>query len=128
LTTIEFVDQALRDGQQSLWGMQRAYQAADALSHLARTGFRTVNLTGAGKFTVLLRHLRDDPEASTDFLVEGLRHAAGDGARCLDPSAAQPREDPQAFPPRTERRGPPPALHDLQRGGRRHEGGWSDPY
>ncbi|MCW2682039.1 MAG: Oxaloacetate decarboxylase alpha subunit [Frankiales bacterium] len=73
MTTIEFVDQTLRDGQQSLWGMQmRAYQAADALPHLARTGFRTVDLTGAGMFTVLLRHFRDDPWASTDFLVKGL--------------------------------------------------------
>lgn len=74
MSTIEFVDQTLRDGQQSLWGMQmRAYQAADALPHLGRTGFRTVDLTGAGMFTVLLRHFRDDPWASTDFLVQGLR-------------------------------------------------------
>lgn len=73
MTTIEFVDQTLRDGQQSLWGMRmRAYQAADALPHLAKTGFRTVDLTGAGMFTVLLRQFRDDPWASTDFLVKGL--------------------------------------------------------
>lgn len=73
MTTIEFVDQTLRDGQQSLWGMRlRAYQAADALPHLDRTGFRTVDLTGAGMFTVLLRQFRDDPWASTDFLVGGL--------------------------------------------------------
>ncbi len=72
---IEFVDQTLRDGQQSLWGLRmRAYQAADALPHLDRTGFRVVDLTGPGMFTVLLREFRDDPWASTDFLVQGLPH------------------------------------------------------
>lgn len=71
--TIQFVDQTLRDGQQSLWGLRmRAYQAAEALPHLDRTGFEVVDLTGAGMFTVLLRMFRDDPWASTDFLVKGL--------------------------------------------------------
>lgn len=70
---IEFVDQTLRDGQQSLWGLRmRAYQAADALPHIDQTGFRVVDLTGAGMFTVLLREFKDDPWASTDFLVKNL--------------------------------------------------------
>lgn len=70
---IEFVDQTLRDGQQSHWGMRmRAYEAAEALPHLARTGFRVIDLTGAGMFTVLLREYADDPWATTDFLVRGL--------------------------------------------------------
>ena len=74
--TIEFVDQTLRDGQQSLWGLRmRAYQAAQALPHIDRTGFEVVDLTGAGMFTVLLRMFRDDPWASTDFLVGGLPHS-----------------------------------------------------
>ena len=73
MTQIEFVDQTLRDGQQSLWGMRlRAYQAARALPHIDRTGFRVVDLTGAGMFTVLLRQFRDDPWASTDFMVKNL--------------------------------------------------------
>ena len=73
MTTIEFVDQTLRDGQQSLWGIRmRAYQAARALPHIDRTGFRVVDLTGAGMFTVLLRQFRDDPWASIDFLVKNL--------------------------------------------------------
>ncbi len=71
---IEFVDQTLRDGQQSHWGMRmRAYEAAEALPDIARTGFRVVDLTGAGMFTVLLREYADDPWATTDFLVQGLR-------------------------------------------------------
>ena len=73
MSIIEFIDTTLRDGQQSLWGMRmRAYQAARALPHIDRTGFRVVDLTGAGMFTVLLRQFRDDPWASTDFLVENL--------------------------------------------------------
>ena len=71
--TIQFVDQTLRDGQQSLWGLRmRAYQAAEALPHIDRTGFEVVDLTGAGMFTVLLRMFKDDPWASTDFLVHNL--------------------------------------------------------
>ena len=70
---IDFVDQTLRDGQQSLWGIRmRAFEAADALPHLARTGFRTIDLTGPGMFTVLTREFNDDPWDTTDFLVAGL--------------------------------------------------------
>jgi oxaloacetate decarboxylase alpha subunit len=70
---IDFVDQTLRDGQQSLWGIKmRAYEAAEALEHLDRTGFHTIDLTGPGMFTVLVREYGDDPWDSTDFLVAGL--------------------------------------------------------
>jgi oxaloacetate decarboxylase (Na+ extruding) subunit alpha len=73
MADVEFVDQTLRDGQQSLWGLRmRAYQAADALPHLDATGFRVVDLTGPGMFTVLLREFADDPWASTDFLVQNM--------------------------------------------------------
>ncbi len=73
MTHIDFVDQTLRDGQQSLWGMRmRAYEAAEALPHLDRTGFKVIDLTGAGMFTVLLRSFADDPWATTDFLVANL--------------------------------------------------------
>ncbi|MGQ0629490.1 MAG: carboxyltransferase [Sporichthyaceae bacterium] len=73
MTHIDFVDQTLRDGQQSLWGMRmRAYEAAEALPHLDRTGFKVIDLTGAGMFTVLLRSFADDPWATTDFLVKHL--------------------------------------------------------
>ncbi|MCW2682049.1 MAG: Pyruvate carboxylase [Frankiales bacterium] len=72
-TVIDFVDQTLRDGQQSLWGIRmRAYQAAQALPSIDRTGFSVVDLTGPGMFTVLLRQFRDDPWVSTDYLVQNL--------------------------------------------------------
>src|SRR5580692_8585235 len=70
---VELIDQTLRDGQQSLWGLRmRPFQAAPALPHLNRAGFRTIDLTGPGMFTVLLRTYREDPWAATDFLVAGL--------------------------------------------------------
>lgn len=70
---VDFIDQTLRDGQQSLWGLRmRAFEALPALPHLDRTGFRTIDLTGAGMFTVLLRTFKDDPWESTDLLVAGL--------------------------------------------------------
>lgn len=70
---IDIVDQTLRDGQQSLWGLRmRAFEAAGALPHLAGTGFSTIDLTGPGMFTVLTRDYADDPWDTTDFLVAGL--------------------------------------------------------
>ncbi|MEU6643586.1 carboxyltransferase [Saccharomonospora sp. NPDC046836] len=71
---VEFIDQTLRDGQQSLWGLRmRAYQATPALPYLDRAGYRVIDLTGAGMFTVLLRTFADDPFATLDHLVAGLR-------------------------------------------------------
>ena len=70
---VDFVDQTLRDGQQSLWGIRmQAHEAADALPHLARAGYKTIDLTGAGMFTVLLREFAVDPWATLDFMVAGL--------------------------------------------------------
>ncbi|HEX6229212.1 MAG TPA: hypothetical protein VFZ41_07085 [Solirubrobacterales bacterium] len=78
---VEFIDQTLRDGQQSLWGIKmRAYQATPALPHLDRTGFRVVDLTGGTFFVVMLRESRDDPWAALDHIVKGLpstSHRAG---------------------------------------------------
>lgn len=71
---IQFVDQTLRDGQQSLWGLKmQPFEASAALPHLRDTGFRTIDLTGAGMFTVLTRDIAVDAWAALDFLVAGLR-------------------------------------------------------
>jgi oxaloacetate decarboxylase alpha subunit len=73
---VEFIDQTLRDGQQSLWGLQmRAYQAAEALPHLDRTGFRVVDLTGAGMFQVLIRNFKENPWDVTDYLISNMPHS-----------------------------------------------------
>ena len=51
---IELVDQTIRDGQQSLWGMRlpagMALPVADALD---RAGFRAVDVTGSSLMEVL---------------------------------------------------------------------------
>jgi oxaloacetate decarboxylase alpha subunit len=76
MAEIKFIDQTLRDGQQSLWGMRmRACQATPALPHLNATGFDTVDLTGGTFFVVMLRESGDDPWAALDWLIEGLPDA-----------------------------------------------------
>ena len=53
---VGFIDQTLRDGPQSLWGMRmRAYQAKPILPHLNATGFDTIDLLGATTLVVMMR-------------------------------------------------------------------------
>jgi len=73
---IEFLDQTLRDGQQSLWGMRlQAGMALPAAPLLARTGFRVIDLTGSSHFEVLIRHCRENPWEMMDLLVEAMPRA-----------------------------------------------------
>lgn len=70
---IDFIDSTLRDGQQSLWGLNmRAFEAAGALAPLSETGFSTIDLTGPGMFQVLTRDYHDDPWDHLDFLVKSM--------------------------------------------------------
>ncbi|HEX4108693.1 MAG TPA: hypothetical protein VHX88_11195 [Solirubrobacteraceae bacterium] len=63
MARIEFVDQTLRDGQQSLWGMRmRAGMVTPVAPYFDRGGFKAVEVGGGGGFLeVLLRNVRDDP-------------------------------------------------------------------
>ena len=59
---VEIIDQSLRDGVQSLWGMRiRAGMVTGAGRHLDRAGYDTVELPSGSFFSVLLRYLREDP-------------------------------------------------------------------
>lgn len=70
---IEFLDQTVRDGQQSLWGMRmQARHALAAGADLDRTGFRVIDLTGSHHFEVLIRHCREDPWAFMDAMVAAM--------------------------------------------------------
>lgn len=70
---VEFLDETLRDGQQSLWGMRmQAGMALPATGFLDRTGFRVIDLAGSSLFEVLARHCQEDPWASLDALVESM--------------------------------------------------------
>lgn len=70
---IELLDETLRDGQQSLWGMRmQAGMALPAAPALDATGFRVIDLTGSHHFEVLIRHCRENPWAMMDALVEAM--------------------------------------------------------
>jgi oxaloacetate decarboxylase (Na+ extruding) subunit alpha len=67
---IEFLDETMRDGQQSLWGMRmQACMALPVAPLIARTGFRVIDLTGSSHFEVLIRHCRENPWDMLDLLV-----------------------------------------------------------
>jgi oxaloacetate decarboxylase alpha subunit len=60
--TIGVIDQTLRDGPQSWWGMRlRKDMGLPIAGELDRTGFRTIDLVGSSIFEVLVRHCREDP-------------------------------------------------------------------
>ena len=62
MKTVEFVDQTLRDGQQSWWGMRLRLGMALPIAELTdRIGYHTVDLTGSSLFEVLVRYCREDP-------------------------------------------------------------------
>src|ERR1700680_3777620 len=70
---IEFLDQTIRDGQQSLWGMRlQAGMATPAAPWLDKSGFRVIDLTGSNHFEVLIRHCRENPWEMMDALVEAM--------------------------------------------------------
>ena len=59
---VEFVDQTLRDGPQSLWGMRvRGGMATVPAPLLDRAGYAYVDVPSGSFFTVQLRYLREDP-------------------------------------------------------------------
>ena len=59
---VEIVDQSLRDGVQSLWGMRlRAGMVTGVGRHIDRAGYHTVELPSGSFFSVLLRYLHEDP-------------------------------------------------------------------
>lgn len=70
---VEFLDETMRDGQQSLWGMRmQACMALPAAPLLDRTGFRVIDLTGSHHFEVLIRHCRENPWEMLDLLVASM--------------------------------------------------------
>jgi oxaloacetate decarboxylase alpha subunit len=59
---IEVIDQTLRDGPQSWWGMRmRKDMGLPIAAELDRSGFHTIDLVGSSIFEVLVRHCKEDP-------------------------------------------------------------------
>jgi len=67
MALIEFIDQSLRDGQQSLWGMRmRAGHVLPIAEAIDSAGYRVVDLTGSSPFEVQVRYNREDPWKGLD--------------------------------------------------------------
>jgi len=67
MARIEFIDQSLRDGQQSLWGMRiRAGHVLPVAERIDTAGYRVVDLTGSSPFEVQVRYNVEDPWAGLD--------------------------------------------------------------
>ena len=70
---IEFLDETMRDGQQSLWGMRmQAGMALPVAPLIDRTGFRVIDLAGSSLFEVMIRHCRENPWEGLDLLVQAM--------------------------------------------------------
>ncbi len=70
---IEFLDETMRDGQQSLWGMRmQAGMALPVAPLLDRTGFRVIDLVGSSMFEVMIRICHENPWDGLDLLVEAM--------------------------------------------------------
>lgn len=70
---IKFVDETMRDGQQSLWGMQmQAGMALPVTPIIDETGYEIISLAGSSLFEVLIKRRREDPWAGLDLLVDSM--------------------------------------------------------
>lgn len=70
---IEFVDQTLRDGQQSLWGMRmQAKHILPVAPDIDRVGYRRVDFTGSSIFEVLVKYCRENPWEGLDHVAASL--------------------------------------------------------
>lgn len=73
MAVIEFLDETMRDGQQSLWGMRmRAGMALPIVPVIDKVGFRVVDLTGSSMFEVLIRHCQENPWEGLDLLMAAM--------------------------------------------------------
>lgn len=70
---IKFLDETMRDGQQSLWGMKmQAGMALPVTPIIDQTGYETISLAGSSLHEVLIRKCKEDPWAGLDMLVESM--------------------------------------------------------
>ncbi|NQU04405.1 MAG: pyruvate carboxylase subunit B [Syntrophaceae bacterium] len=62
MTKINFVDQTLRDAQQSLWGyIMRTDMITPIAEVMGQVGYKAIATVGSQAFTVLVRNLNEDP-------------------------------------------------------------------
>ena len=62
MNKIEFVDQTIRDAQQSLWGlMMRTDHITPIAEMMGKVGYRAIATVGSQAFTLQVRHHHEDP-------------------------------------------------------------------
>ena len=70
---IEFLDETMRDGQQSLWGLRMQVGMALPVTPLIdRTGFSVIDLTGGTMMEVLTRYCQENFWEGLDLLVASM--------------------------------------------------------
>ena len=70
---VQFLDETMRDGQQSLWGMRmQAGMALPVTPLIDQVGYRIIDLTGSSQFEVLIRECHEDPWEGLDLLVQSM--------------------------------------------------------
>ena len=73
MARIEYVDQSLRDGQQSFWGMRlHAGHALPVAEAIDGAGYRVVDLTGSSLFEVQIRFRQEDPWRGLDAVHKAM--------------------------------------------------------
>lgn len=73
MARIEIVDQSLRDGQQSYWGMRmQAGQILPVAEAIDSAGYRIVDLTGSSIFEVMVRYRQENPWNGLDAIRAAL--------------------------------------------------------
>jgi len=74
MTHIHFLDETMRDGQQSLWGMRmQAGMAYPVIPAIDQTGYSTISLAGSSLFEVLVRSCKEDPWAGFDLMMSAIK-------------------------------------------------------
>jgi len=70
---IELLDETMRDGQQSLWGMRmQAGMALPVAPLIDQSGYRVIDLTGSSMFEVMIRHCQENPWEGLDLLAAAM--------------------------------------------------------
>lgn len=91
---IKIVDQTLRDGQQSLWGMRmQAKHILPIADVIDNAGFGVVDLTGSSLMEVLVRYKRENPWEGLDLISQALPNStlrAGSRSNCIVGFALSP--------------------------------------
>ena len=74
MTSVELLDETIRDGQQSLWGMRmQAGMALPVADVLDRTGFKVIDAAASSFMEVLVKYCREDPWEGLDLLRGAIR-------------------------------------------------------